>query len=184
MELEVFNQLFRAYLPRMTRDELFWLVNVAESIDPKRIIEIGVLHGGSLKMWEYILPEDGTLIGVDLYAKPRYKFGKKIEDTWLIGGMSQDPRNVEAVKVILGGRKADFLFIDGYHSFWGAYTDFRLYGQFIRKDGIIALHDLPVLEGFWEHLINETKRKYGNLDNTQTFVREDGIENIGLWRVK
>lgn len=42
------------------------LVKRVQEFSPKVILEIGVAYGGSLRMWESILPEDGLLVGVDI----------------------------------------------------------------------------------------------------------------------
>ena len=42
----------------------------------------------------------------------------------------------------MDGRKIDFLFIDGDHSYEGVKADFRLYSGFVRESGMIVFHDI------------------------------------------
>ena len=41
-----------------------------------------------------------------------------------------------------GGRKFDFLFVDGDHSYDGVVSDFVAYYPLVRPGGLIALHDI------------------------------------------
>jgi predicted O-methyltransferase YrrM len=69
------------------------------------------------------------------------------------------------VKKILEGRKLDFLFIDGDHTYEGVKGDFKMYFPLVRKDGIIAFHDImpgpPENVGgapqFWHEICNKNK---------------------------
>jgi predicted O-methyltransferase YrrM len=45
------------------------------------------------------------------------------------------------IKKILEGRKLDFLFIDGDHTYNGVKTDFEMCSKLVKKGGIIAFHD-------------------------------------------
>jgi len=42
----------------------------------------------------------------------------------------------------LDGESLDFLFIDGDHTYDGVKKDFEIYGRYVRKNGIIAFHDI------------------------------------------
>lgn len=55
---------------------------------------------------------------------------------------SRDPRTAAAVQDALGGRPADFLFVDADHSYEGVTANFRLYGPLVRAGGLIAFHDI------------------------------------------
>jgi predicted O-methyltransferase YrrM len=46
------------------------------------------------------------------------------------------------IKGILNGKKIDFLFIDGDHSYLGVKKDFELYAPLVKRGGIIAFHDI------------------------------------------
>ena len=70
---------------------------------------------------------------------------------------SHDPATLATLRRTLDGRRIDFLFVDGDHSYEGVRRDFELYTPFVRSGGIVALHDIasPIAPGvarFWEEL--------------------------------
>ena len=46
------------------------------------------------------------------------------------------------VSSILNDNKLDFMFIDGDHTYEGVRKDFEMYAPLVRKNGLIALHDI------------------------------------------
>jgi predicted O-methyltransferase YrrM len=59
-----------------------------------------------------------------------------------IQGDSHSIDTLNKIKRILNGKKLDFLFIDGDHSYKGVKKDFEMYSPLVRKGGIIAFHDI------------------------------------------
>lgn len=114
---------------------------------PKTVLEIGSQHGGTLWYWMHEA-EPGTKIvnidpllnpiaGVDLvrmwqsWATPRVSLKTMV-------GMSYDKRiRMEVLDHF--DRKIEWCFIDGDHTYRGAYQDFYNYGRFAK---IIVFHDL------------------------------------------
>ena len=148
---EVFNSVHIVQDPT----ELFWLVNLVEKLNPKIIIEIGVEDGGSLKFWEQLLPEGGTLIGIDIcdpQPKVAWNWRGSSREIHLINGNSGDINVLQGVLQILNGRKVDFLFIDGEHSNQAVQRDFSLYSGFVRSGGLVGFHDLFEAMNFFRFL--------------------------------
>lgn len=69
-------------------------------------------------------------------------FASQRQKIHLIQADSHNPSTIKVVKDILYGRKIDFLFIDGDHSYEGVKKDFQVYGKFVKHGGIIAFHDI------------------------------------------
>jgi predicted O-methyltransferase YrrM len=73
---------------------------------------------------------------------------------------------LKSVQKILKENSLDFLFIDGDHSYEGVAKDFELYAPLVKKNGLIAFHDIvhgsPENVGgvpiFWKQL--KEKHKY------------------------
>jgi len=68
--------------------------------------------------------------------------------------------------MILHSRKIDFLFIDGDHSYGGVKKDFSMYSKYMRNGGLIAFHDVAVVDKpedvcgvhrFWRERKNDHK---------------------------
>ena len=115
-------------------------------------IEIGTHKGGTFE--ELSKRCNGLKISIDLCsgsfggigsesAKERNEIISRIYDnTHFIEGDSKHFDTVLKLNAILNGKKVDFLFIDGDHTFYGAQSDYIIYKQFVKQGGFIAFHDI------------------------------------------
>ncbi|WP_197535048.1 class I SAM-dependent methyltransferase [Thermoproteus tenax] len=166
------------------REEVEQLVRLVAGVRPSVVLEIGTARGGTLFLWTWAATDDALLISVDLPGGlfgggyPWLKgflyrsFARGRQRVVLIRGDSHDQRTLERVERALGGRKVDFLFIDGDHTYEGVKRDFEMYSPLVRKGGIIAFHDIvpgpPEYVGgvprFWSELKQRLPRdKYMEL---------------------
>lgn len=78
-----------------------------------------------------------------MWRAPLYRsFAKPGQRVHLLRRDSHDPSTLEALKDVLGGRKVDFLLIDGDHTYEGVKKDFEMYGTLVRRGGMIGFHDI------------------------------------------
>jgi predicted O-methyltransferase YrrM len=126
--------------------DLYWMISKVAPLKPKKILEIGVCNGGSLRFWAELTEE--KVVGVDI--NPQIK--QTIPWNWrnnakitLIIGDSTLPLTANYVKEIIG-ENIDFLYIDGDHSYNGVENDFELYSKLVRPGGIVGFHDLDCSE--------------------------------------
>lgn len=184
--------------PGQVQEEILELLRILEKIRPKIIIEIGTASGGSLFLFSHIASQDATIISVDLpggpfgggYPKwkiPLYKaFGLVNQKIHLIRADSHNRETLNKVKSILNNRKADFLFIDGDHSYKGVKKDFEMYSPLVKEEGIIAFHDIVIgtpetgceVSKFWE----EIKGRYNYMEIIKNQKQEWG--GIGVLFLK
>ncbi|MEM2465500.1 MAG: class I SAM-dependent methyltransferase [Candidatus Bathyarchaeia archaeon] len=134
--------------------EIAKLIELVYSIKPKVILEIGTANGGSLFLFTRVAESNATLISIDLpggmfgggyprWKIPIYKaFARENQKIFLIRADSHNPATLKKLVSILGGRKIDFLSIDGDHIYKGVKKDFETYSPLVRKGGIIAFHDI------------------------------------------
>jgi len=125
--------------------EILGLIDRLKAEEPRVICEIGVADGGTNFLFAHALPKIELMIGVDLFVKgrPRLRFFARPDQRLIyFNGYSQTPAMIARIGAALGGRKLDFLFIDGDHSYSGARDDFLGYRQFVREGGTIAFHDI------------------------------------------
>jgi cephalosporin hydroxylase len=122
--------------------DLYWMVSKVAPLKPKRILEIGVCNGGSLRFWAELAEE--KVVGVDINPE----IVKTIPWDWknnakitLVIGDSILPSIASYVKSIIGDN-IDFLYIDGDHTFNSVQSDFNNYSKLVRPGGIIGFHDL------------------------------------------
>ncbi|MBA7492407.1 hypothetical protein ES702_02957 [subsurface metagenome] len=131
----------------------------------KKVIEIGIYKGGTLRLWQTISAPDSILIGVDVhdFTGGRFSNAKNVS---LIFGRSDAPGVITKVKSIVGDN-VDLLFIDGDHSYQVVKSDYDNYGSLVRPGGLIIFHDTQRSAGssplapkgcyvkkFWRELID------------------------------
>ncbi len=162
------------------KEEIIMLMEILQKQKPKYVLEIGTAGGGSLFMLSQVIEDDSILISIDLpngqfgggYPNNRitlYKsFAKTSQKIKLIRKDSHSLESLNSVKKILKENNLDFLFIDGDHSYEGVKKDFELYAPLVKKNGLIAFHDIvqgsPENVGgvpiFWQQL----KEKHKHLE--------------------
>ncbi|MEM5874528.1 MAG: class I SAM-dependent methyltransferase [Candidatus Aenigmatarchaeota archaeon] len=135
--------------PTQIRDEIEELLKIITRIKLRNILEIGTADGGTLFLFSKIAGKNSKVISIDLptgypfWRTLLYKsFAQDNQKIYLIRADSHKKETLNEVKQILSEKKLDFLFIDGDHSYYGVKKDFEMYGQLVRRGGIIAFHDI------------------------------------------
>jgi predicted O-methyltransferase YrrM len=119
----------------------------------ERVVEIGTARGGTLFLLMRSLPRSARLVSVDLPSGPfggGYPHWKALlfqslarqgQRLHLLRGDSHSEDTRDRVSVALDG-PADFILIDGDHSYEGAKHDFELYRHLLSERGFLAFHDI------------------------------------------
>jgi len=141
--------------PAQVKEEITELVKILARRKPKLVLEVGTARGGTLFLFARVSSPDAAILSIDLpgglfgggypeWRIPLYKsFAIRNQKINLIRGNSHDFYTCKMVEKILEGRKLDFLFVDGDHTYDGVTTDFEMYAPLVNKDGgIIAFHDI------------------------------------------
>jgi predicted O-methyltransferase YrrM len=149
--------------------ELTPLIALVRRLRPQRVIEIGTAHGGTLYVWSRLAADDGRLVSIDWpdpsmpelppeeQLRALVRPGQHLE---IVRGDSHAEATRARVEQALGGEPADFLYIDGDHSYEGVRRDFEDYAPFVRPGGLVALHDVLrhrpetgcEVERFWQEV--------------------------------
>jgi predicted O-methyltransferase YrrM len=160
---------------KQIKSEIIKLLQILTKKNPKNILEIGTAGGGSLFLFSQVIDREANLISLDLpeplYGEsyPEWKkilynsFIKSNQNLFLIKASSHNIKTLKRVKKILRGKKLDFLFIDGDHTYKGVKKDFEMYGSLVKQNGIIALHDIVKVPDYDVHVNkfwNEIKKQY------------------------
>lgn len=172
----VWNFYYDVIRPIQIKEEFLELLKIFKEQNPKYILEIGTANGGTLFSFCKLARENVIIISIDLpeglygggYPKwkiPIYQsFRKPNQKLYLLREDSHQQETLEKVKEILDGNQLDFLFIDGDHSYEGVKKDFEMYSPLVRKEGIIAFHDIvkhpAETKCEVEKLWNEIKNKF------------------------
>jgi len=100
---------------------------------------------------------------------------------YFILGKSEDEETKKTFKQYASMVHIDLLFIDGGHRYEDAKHDYEYYGKYVRRGGLIAIHDISsVCESwievhkFWSDLITEPEINY------EEFQTENIIGGIGV----
>lgn len=152
--------------------EISELVKIIENKKPKIVLEIGTANGGTLFLHSRLADGNATIISIDLpqgkfgggYPErkiPLYKsFAKPNQQIHLLRCDSHLQTTYDNIKSILNGKKIDYFFIDGDHTYEGVKKDFFLYKNLLSENAIVAFHDIvehPHVEG-------ENPDKYCSVD--------------------
>ncbi len=153
--LEKFDYFGIKLGPGQNRLEILSLLKILEKRNLETILEIGTAGGGTMFLFSRVAENNATLISIDNnygWRKTFIKsFGAKGQDIVLVEMNSHLILARNKIKQILKGRKLDFLFIDGDHSYNGVKDDFNMYVKFVKQGGIVAFHDI---------LLNDTVGKF------------------------
>ena len=134
--------------------EMVWLAPFIDKLKPKTILEIGFYKGG----WHYVLSpwyaEGAHIIGIDAMVRHQQDDGREEMEATIrrlegkgfrvdvIEGKSHDIDVHEKADALIGPHHIDLLHIDGAHSYEGAEGDWIRYYSYVRKGGIVVLHDI------------------------------------------
>ncbi|MFX0029489.1 MAG: class I SAM-dependent methyltransferase [Candidatus Hermodarchaeota archaeon] len=158
------------------KNEIIEFIKIYESYKPKVVLEIGTAKGGTLFLLSRFASSDAHIISLDLpggkfgggYTYWRGKFYKNFisnkQKMSLIRANSHDYSTLNKVKKVLKKEEIDVLFIDGDHTYEGVRKDYEMYSPLVKKNGIIAFHDIVIhpshvdchVYKFW----NQIKKKF------------------------
>jgi predicted O-methyltransferase YrrM len=130
-----------------TRDERDALARHAST--RRRLVEIGVWHGVTTKRLRAAMPGDAELWAVDPYARGRLGVSfpeliAKAEVSTVENGSVRWVRATGADAAAQFRREAglaEFVFIDGDHSWEGIRADWEAWSDLVTAGGVICLHD-------------------------------------------
>jgi len=163
MDNKTFDGLWGQFKQLHRKEELRQLVNLVDWFKPRTILELGVCHGGSFKMWEALLPDNGLLVGIDRLNVVQWNWKTSPKNVVYI---QDDISNaILELSEWIGG--VDFLYVDADHYYDGVKRHFELYKSLVRKGGLIALHDIRDNKGSGYGVgkfFNELKADYGWLE--------------------
>jgi len=196
----VWNFKNGAIRPMQIKEEFLELLKIFKEHNPKYILEIGTANGETLFSYCKLAREDAIIISVDLpkglygggypdWKIPIYQaFKKPNQKLYLLREDSHQQETLEKVKEILNGNQLDFLFIDGDHSYEGVKKDFEMYSPLVRKEGIIAFHDINPSMGTVEKspvgvsiLWNEIKNRFGGY---LEIIKDKNQDSYGIGIIK
>lgn len=129
--------------PLQRKRETAYMMQTARRITPQVVMEIGADKGGGFYHWCKSLLSVRRAIACEVRGTPyaeEFKHNFPNIDFLFLPKSSYAMSTVAEVAEWLGGDKIDCLFIDGDKSQF--YLDYTLYSPFIRKGGLLFVHDI------------------------------------------
>lgn len=130
------------------REEIRGLAEAVAEEDPETVLEIGTLRGGTFYVWCRHLDTAEHLVSLDLPGRDLKQRRDELlhefapsKEVDVVRGNSHDQETFEETAETLNG-EADFLFIDGDHTYEGVKDDFETYRELAADDAVVAFHDI------------------------------------------
>lgn len=127
------------------------LLDIYRSVNPRRVLEIGVREGGTLYQWMQLATAGAIFTAVDL---PGALWGNQVEpdiEAWKrwqasfrheLNAILGDSHSPAVWNPVRAAAPYDFIFIDGDHTRIGVACDFLAYSPLARPGGLVVLHDI------------------------------------------
>ena len=164
-----------------------------EDKKPRTILEIGTARGGTLFLASQLAADDALIVSIDLPdgmyggGYPKWKipfylsFKKANQKIELIQGDSHSDEIYNQLLSILNGRKIDYLFIDGDHTFEGVKKDFDTYTQLLNDKAVVAFHDIGKdLSEVPNHFVHEYWESIKNKYNYREVIKDPRQSKLGI----
>jgi tRNA G46 methylase TrmB len=133
------------------------LFELVKRYKPEYVLEIGIDKGGSTLTLAAANP-GGSVVSVDI-DKPSCDNARKIAADHGLTNLLviQDDSLKHVTRLGEIGRKADLLFIDGWHDFNHSYQEYEQYRKFMKDGGIILfddIHESRQMDVMWQYIID------------------------------
>jgi len=123
---------------------------------PKRILEVGTYHGGTLYHWLQDATPGASVISLDSYAADvdnRELFPAWVPDEVTLDIVCGDSRDERVIAYIRERAPYDWIFIDAGHFYDEVKADWMNYGPMCAEGGVVCFHDILYSRGpVWEHV--------------------------------
>lgn len=120
------------------------LLDIYRERKPKRVLEVGTYHGGTLYHWLQNAQPGTTVVTVDL--------GSPVDNShlypeWVPKGVELvvihgDSHDLETIQKAMEHAPYDWLFIDADHYYESVKADWEAYGPMVSDGGVVVFHDI------------------------------------------
>jgi predicted O-methyltransferase YrrM len=168
--------------------EFTQLLDLYRELAPRRVLEVGTFHGGTLYHWLTNAADGATVVTVDSYAAG--VDNRSLYDGWVPDGVTlQVVAGKSAAESTVAQAKAwapyDFIFIDAGHYYTEVKADWEAYLPLAQKGAVVAFHD--ILPPSVEHPEIEVARLWAELKEefeTEEFVADPDASWGGIGVVR
>ncbi len=121
------------------------LLDLYKERKPKRVLEVGTYHGGTLYHWLTNAAPNATIVTLDSYAvgvDNRALYPEWVRDDVNLHVLSADSHASETALEVGRFGPFDWIFIDAGHYYGEVLRDWELYAPMAAPGGIVSLHDI------------------------------------------
>lgn len=111
-----------------------------EKFEAPRILEIGIWHGASLRMWDEFFKEKARIVGLDI-ADKSYLFTDHARIS-TIQADATDPQATELCQALVSGLLFDIIIDDGGHTMAQQQTTLIRFWPLLAPGGVFIMEDL------------------------------------------
>jgi hypothetical protein len=129
------------------------------------VVEVGVAHGGSLRMWRDYFGRKSTIFGIDIQPAAKSLEGEGMR---VIVGDQGNPAFLASL--IEQVPRMDILIDDGGHSMYQQETTFRVLFPHIQPDGVYLCEDLHT--SYWDEFGGGYRRPGTFIELSKTLIDE------------
>jgi SAM-dependent methyltransferase len=142
--------------------------------NPQKILEIGVRHGCSLRMWSEYYPDIQSIYGIDFCVEITVEHLKSIQNEnkkfKLFYGDQSNRKHLEDISNVIGKEQLDFVLDDGSHCTDHQQISLANLLHLVKPKGLYIIEDLTdkiYPQGGWniKDLVNYSDATVNVLDN-------------------
>lgn len=151
----LYDKANKTFGSMQVKEETVQLMDLLAKEKIKNFMEVGIADGMTFYLWSALSEDSALKVGIDFpnggwgirrsyteMAAVKQRLLSISPNTYILFGNSHDKNVKDWAEKTIGDEKLDFLFIDGDHSYEGAKQDYDFYSKFVKKGGLIALHDI------------------------------------------
>jgi len=133
--------------------DLYQNLLISKKETAKNVLEIGIYHGGSIKLWSDFFT-NATVYGLDIMHINNVWEGIKNKENIILHTSSDAYNETFFIDNFLNKNiKCDFMLDDGPHSLESMKQFIRLYSQIMTDDGILIIEDVQSID--WINVLKD-----------------------------
>ena len=120
------------------------LLALYRSRSPKRVLEVGTYHGGTLYHWLQNAAKGATIVSLDTYtaADNRHLYEEWTRDDVKLHVIQGDSRTPKAIHKVAKHAPFNWIFIDADHEYESVKADWENYGKMASSSSVVCFHDI------------------------------------------
>lgn len=121
------------------------LLDLYREREPRRVLEIGTYHGGTLYHWLRYAAPGAVVVSIDSYAvgvDNRALYDSWAPETVTCVALVGDSRDPATIRAAAEHAPYGWLFIDGGHYYDEVSADWENYLPLMGESGVVAFHDI------------------------------------------